>query len=40
MWFTKDLFPPVQEEIKRHERTQAAIHYLKFSFRTLEGPSP
>ena len=40
MWFTKDLFPPIQEAVKRYERTQAAIHYLEIVFRTPRGPSP
>jgi vacuolar-type H+-ATPase subunit F/Vma7 len=40
IWFTNDLFPPIQETIKRYGRTQAAIHYLKIAFRTLGGPSP
>ena len=40
MWFTKDLFPPIQEAIKRYGKTQPAIHYLKIVFRTPGGPSP
>jgi hypothetical protein len=39
-WFTKDLFPPIQEAVKRYGRTQAAIHYLEIAFRTPGGPSP
>jgi hypothetical protein len=40
MWFTTDLFPPIQEAVKRYGRTQAAIHYLEIAFRTPGGPSP
>ena len=40
MWFTVDLFPPIQEAVKRYGRTQAAIHYLEIAFRTPGGPSP
>jgi hypothetical protein len=35
MWFTNDLFPPIQEAVKRYGRTQAAIYYLEIVFRTL-----
>ena len=40
MWFTKDLFPPIQEAIKRYGRTQTAVHYLEIAFKTLGGPNP
>ena len=40
MWFTKDLFSPIQDAIKRYGRTKAAIHYLDIAFRTHGGPSP
>ena len=40
MWFVKDLFPPIQEVIKRYGRTQAAIYYLEIAFRTPGGPNP
>ena len=40
MWFTKNLFPPIQDAIKRHGRTQATIHYLEIAFKTTRGPSP
>ena len=39
MWFTKDLFLPIQEVFKRYRRIQATIHYLEIAFRTPGGPS-
>ena len=39
MWFTKDLFPPIQEAVKRYGRTQATIYYLEITFRTPGCPS-
>lgn len=39
-WFTKELFPPIQDAVKRYGQNTAAVNYLKLAFKTPGGPSP
>lgn len=39
-WFSKDLFPSIQQAVRRYGRTQQAIDFLEIGFRTPGGPSP